>query len=149
MGDNMVKCYDFVKKFKRKYPITVAFRIKRHCEIIDKHINENEEILYAFAAQKNDSPAMLINTCAVALTSKRIVIGLKRLLWGYFFISITPDMFNDLTVNSGLIWGGIAIDTIKEKVVLTNIDPKALPEIESTITDYMMKEKRKYKDRED
>ena len=56
-------------------------------------------------------------------------------------------MFNDLTVNSGLIWGGIVIDTIKEKVVLTNIAPKGLPEIESIITDYMMEEKKKYKER--
>ena len=149
MGDIVKNSYDFVKKFKKKYPITVAFRIRKHCEIIEKHINPDEEILYAFAAQKNDSPMMLINTCAVALTNKRSVIGLKRLLWGYFFISITPAMFNDLTVNSGLIWGGIVIDTIKEKVILTNIDPKALPEIESIITDYMMKEKKKYKDRED
>jgi len=41
------------------------------------------------------------------------------------------------------------IDTIKETVVLSNIDPNALPEIETQITSYMMEEKKKYKSRED
>ena len=140
----MNKCYDMVREFKDKYPITVCFRLRKHCRIVDMHLNPDEKLLYAFAAQKNDSSFMIINTCVVALTNKRIVIGTKRLLWGYFFISITPDMFNDLTVHSGLIWGGVNIDTIKESVVLTNISPKALPEIESVITDYMMEEKKKY-----
>ena len=53
-------------------------------------------------------------------------------------------MFNDLTVRKGLIFGSVLIDTIKEKVILSNIDPKALPEIETIITEYMMEEKRKY-----
>ena len=140
----MSKCYDMVREFKDKYPITVCFRLRKHCKIVDMHLNPDEKLLYAFAAQKNDSSFMIINTCVVALTNKRIVIGTKRLLWGYFFISITPDMFNDLTVHSGLIWGDVNIDTIKESVVLTNISPKALPEIESVITDYMMEEKKKY-----
>ena len=140
----MSKCYEMVKEFKNKYPATICFRLHKHCKVIDMHLNPDEELLYAFAAQKNDSSFMIINTCVVALTNKRIIIGTKRLLWGYFFISITPDMFNDLTVHGGLIWGGVDIDTIKESVVLTNISPKALPEIESIITDYMMEEKKKY-----
>lgn len=144
----MSKCYDMVKKFKEKYPITISFRLKEHCKIIDTHLNPGEEVLYAFAAQKNDSPLMIVNTNVVALTNKRIMIGTKRLLWGYFFVSITPDMFNDLTVNRGLIWGTVTLDTIKEEVVLSNISPKALPEIESIITEYMMEEKKKYASRE-
>ena len=145
----MGKCYELVRKFKDKYPLTVAFRLRKHSAVVDMHLNPDENLIYAFTAQKNDSSFMIINTCVVGLTNKRLVIGIKRLLWGYFFISITPDMFNDLTVNGGLVWGGIVIDTIKEKVVLTNIAPKALPEIESVITDYMMKEKRKYRNRDE
>ena len=52
-------------------------------------------------------------------------------------------MFNDLKVLSGMIWGKIYIDTINEFVTLSNIDKRALPEIETMITDYMMKEKQK------
>ena len=140
----MSKCYEMVARFKSKYPTTVAFRIKQHCRIIEEHLNPGEEVLYAFAAQKNDSPIQLFNTNVIALTNKRIMLATKRVVWGYFFISITPDMFNDITIYKGLIWGKVTIDTIKEEVVLSNISPKALPEIESIVSEYMMTEKKEY-----
>lgn len=140
----MNKCYEMVARFKSKYPTTVAFRIKQHCRIIEEHLNPGEEVLYAFAAQKNDSSIQLFNTNVIVLTNKRIMVATKRVVWGYFFISITPDMFNDITIYKGLIWGKVTIDTIKEEVVLSNISPKALPEIESIVSEYMMIEKKKY-----
>lgn len=145
----MRSCYDFVKKFKNKYPLTIAFRIKKHSDIIDKHLNPDEEIIYAFAAQKNNDSFDIVNTNVIALTNKRLMIATKRLLWGYFLVSITPDLFNDLTVSKEMIWGKVQIDTVKETVTLSNVDPKALPEIETSITEYMMEEKKKYKERED
>ena len=143
----MSKCYEMVSRFKTNYPSTVAFRLKKHCEIIDMHLNPGEEILYAFPAQKNDSMLQIFNTNVVALTNKRIMIATKRVIWGYFFISITPDMFNDITIFRGFIWGNVTIDTIKEEVVLSNISPKALPEIETIVSEYMMTEKKKYANR--
>ena len=140
----MKSCYELVKKFKRKYPMTIAFRLKKHCEIIDKHLNPGEEIIYAFVAQKNVSVLEIFYTNVVVLTNKRILVATKRVLWGYFLVTITPDMFNDLTVRKGLIFGNVVIDTIKEKIVLSNIDAEALPEIETIITEYMMTEKKKY-----
>ena len=142
----MSKCYQYVKDFMKKYPNTIAFRIKRHCEVIDKHLNPGEEILYA--AQKNASVFEIFYTNVIVLTNKRIMIATKRVFFGYFFITITPDMFNDLTVRRGIIFGNVVIDTIKEKVVLSNIDPKALPEIETIISEYMMTEKRNYPNHE-
>ncbi len=140
----MEKCYEMVKEFKRKYPMTISFRLKKHCQIIEKHLNPDEQILYAFPAQKNASVFEIFYTNVIALTNKRIMIATKRVLWGYFFVTITPDMFNDLTIRKGLLFGNVVIDTIKEKVVLSNIDPNALPEIETIITEYMMTEKKKY-----
>ena len=64
-------------------------------------------------------------------------------MWGYFFTSITPDMFNDLKVETKLVWGKVYIDTIKEFVTLSNISKKALPEIETKITDFMIHEKKR------
>ena len=69
------------------------------------------------------------------------MIATKRLVFGYFFVSITPDLYNDITIKKGLIWGSVIIDTVKEKVFLSNIDSKALPEIENNITDIMRKTK--------
>lgn len=140
----MGKCYEMAKEFKKKYPLTIAFRLSEHCDIIEKHLNPGEEILYAFPAQKNASVLEIFYTNVVVLTNKRILIATKRLLWGYFLVTITPDMFNDLTVRKGLIFGSVLIDTIKEKVALSNIDPNALPEIETIITEYMMEAKKKY-----
>lgn len=138
--------YEKVTEFKAKYPLTIAWRAKKHCKIIDLHLNPEETIEYAFIAQKNDNPLDIITTNVVALTNKRIVIGQKRLLFGYFFTAITPDMFNDLKVSMGVFWGKIHIDTIKEFVTFSNIQKEALPEIETSITEYMMTEKKKYKE---
>lgn len=140
--------YEKLKEFKRKYPSTVAWRLKKHAHIIDIHLNKGEEILYAFAAQKNDNPIDIITTNVIAITNKRIVLGQKRLLFGYFFTSITPDMFNDLKVKMGLVWGKIYIDTVKEFVTLSNIQKAALSEIESAISEYIIEEKKKYAKRE-
>lgn len=136
--------YSKLKAFKNKYPMTIAWRLKSHSKVVNKYLNPEEEVLYAFAAQKNDNPLDIITTCAVVLTNKRIIIGQKRLLFGYFFTAITPDMFNDLTVKMGIVWGKIYIDTIKEIVKLSNIQQEALDDIETHISEYMMREKQKY-----
>jgi hypothetical protein len=136
--------YEKVSEFKKRYPMTLSWRLKSHCKIIEKHLNEGEVVKYAFAAQKNDNPLDVITTYVVVLTNKRILLGQKRLLFGYFFTAITPDMFNDIKVGMGIIWGKVYIDTIKELVKLSNIQKDALPEIETEITEYMMREKKKY-----
>ena len=86
----------------------------------------------------------IFSTFVVVLTNKRILLAQKRILWGYTFLAITPDMFNDLTVSSGIIWGKLYIDTIKETVMLSNISKSAMDVIETEITEYMMAEKQKY-----
>lgn len=136
--------YTHIIDFKRKYPATIAWRLSRHCKIIDKHMNPDEKILYAFAAQKNDNPLDIVTTAVIALTNKRILIGQKRLFFGYFFTAITPDLFNDLKVKTGIIFGKVYIDTVKENVTLSNISKRAITEIETQITSYMMDEKKKY-----
>lgn len=145
----MKSSYSLVKKFKRKYPMTIAWRLQEHAKIIDRHLNSDEEILYVFAGQKNDSPIDIVNTNIVAFTNKRIMVATKRLVFGYFFKSITPDMYNDLSVNRGLFFGTVVIDTIKEVIKITNIDPNALEEIETNITEIMIRQKKELAKREE
>ena len=140
----MKEVYKLVQKFKTNYRGTVAFRLKQHSKVVQKHINPNEKLLFAFCGQKNYSSLMFINSCVVALTNKRIIIGQKRLLWGYFFTAITPDMYNDLKVRKNLIWSDIEIDTIKENVYISNLSPEGAVEVETVITQFMMEEKKKY-----
>ncbi|MBQ6323528.1 MAG: PH domain-containing protein [Bacilli bacterium] len=140
----MKSVYRHVLEFKRRYPMTIGWRLKRNSEVVEKHLNPDEKILYAFIAQKNDNSLEIFSSAVVALTNKRILIGRKRVVFGYFLDSITPDMFNDLKVSGGIIWGKVYIDTIKEFVTLSNISKEALPEIETAISEYMMREKKKY-----
>ena len=136
--------YTKIKEFHNKYPMTVAWRIKQHANVLQKHLNPGEEVVYAFVAQKNKQSSEIFNTNAIVLTNKRILIATKRVFFGYFFTAVTPDMFNDLSVEAGLIWGKIHIDTVKEIIELSNIQKSALREIETNVTEYMMTEKKKY-----
>ena len=95
----MKSSYTLVREFMKKYPLTIAWRLKQHAKIIDKHLNPGEKILYIFAGQKNDRSGDIFNTYVVAFTNKRIMVATKRVLFGYFFKSITPDMYNDLTIH--------------------------------------------------
>ena len=114
-----------------------------HSKVIKKHLSDDESILYVFEGQKSPYLWDMFSTYLVALTNKRILVAEKRLLFGYYFISITPEMFNDLSVQSGIIWGKVFIDTIKEQVVINNIDKRALAEIQNKVSEYMLEEKRK------
>lgn len=132
--------YDFLKK----YPLTVAWRIRKNTEIVRQHLNPGEEVIYAFAAQKNPGSFNIFGTAVVALTTERLVLGYKRVIFGYYFGSVTPDLYNDLEIRNGIIWGNLIIDTVKEKIELSNIQTKALIELETHITEFMIKEKKKY-----
>ncbi len=136
--------YKKVKQFKRKFPMTIGWRLRANSKVVEQFLNPGEKVLYAFTAQKNDNPLDILTTCVVALTNKRILIGQKRVVFGFLYTSITPDMFNDLKIRMGLIWGKIIIDTVNELVILTNIQKEALDEIETHISEYMMQEKQKY-----
>lgn len=140
----MGSVYEQVRAFKNKYPMTVGWRLKQNSEVIEKHLNPGEKVFYAFVAQKNDNPLDIISTAVVALTNERILIGRKRVVMGYFLDSITPDMFNDLKILSGIIWGKVYIDYVKEFVTLSNISKDALSEIETKISSFMMEQKKKY-----
>ena len=137
--------YEKIKEFKAKYPATIAWRLKAHSKVVEKYLNPGEEVNFVFAAQRGYSSFDIFSTFVVALTNKRILIAQKRLLFGYIYVAITPDMFNDLTVSTGIIWGKVHIDTVKETVILSNIDKGAMDDIETQITEYMMEEKKKYK----
>ena len=128
-----------------KYPGTITwFRLKKHAKVVEDHLNDDEEPIYTFAGQKNDDVLDIWSTCVVCLTNKRLIVAQDHIITGYTMSSVTPDMFNDLQVYSGIIFGKITIDTLKETIVLTNLDKKCLPEVEEQISSFMMEEKKKY-----
>ena len=138
-----MNCISYCKRFKKKYPSTVAWRIKENARIVDMHVNPDEEVSYAFVGQKNDSFVDFFETAAIAITNERILIGQKRVLFGYSLSSITPDLYNDMKVYEGIFWGKIIIDTVKEVIVISNLSKDSLVEIETEISSFMMKAKAK------
>lgn len=143
-SDRLPTTTEFVARFKKKYPGTIGWRYVKNSRVVEKHLNPGEQVVYAFIAQKNDKLFQIFESAVVALTTERILIGRKRVLFGYFIDSITPEMFNDLKVSSGLFFGKVKIDTVKELIVLTDISKKALPEIYSKVSNYMSFMKKKY-----
>ena len=57
-------------------------------------------------------------------------------------------MYNDLQIFSGIFWGKICIDTVKEVMYFSNFSKKALPEVQSVISMYMMEAKKMYPDKD-
>jgi len=94
----MANIYKLVADFKKRYPLTIGWRYTKNASVILKHLNPNEEVQYAFIAQKNDNPFNIFGSAVIALTNERILIGRKRVVIGYFLDSITPDLFNDLKI---------------------------------------------------
>lgn len=140
--------YQCVREFKQRYPFTIMWRIKKHCSVIERHLNPNEKVLYAFAAQKNNDATYITDTAVLCVTSERLLIAQDQILYGYTLTSVTPDMYNDLQVYSGIFWGKITIDTVKEVIHFSNFAKKALPEIESIISMYMIEAKKLYPSKE-
>ena len=112
--DNKKILEEQLARFKSKYPLTIGWRLNKNSRVLLEHLHDDEVIKYAFYAQKNKSSLDVTSTGIVAVTNKRLLIARDRVVIGYFFDSITPEMFNDLKVRSGVIWGKIIIDTIKE-----------------------------------
>ncbi len=132
----MGKVYSLVARFINRYPFTLAWRLRSHAKVLEKHLNPGEEIFYAFAGQKNGT---LFSTSIILLTNKRILIGSKRLLFGYFLTSVTPEMFNDFKVSNLILWGKVYIDTVKEFITVSGLQKKALIEVETNFSEYIIK----------
>lgn len=141
--------YEQAKNFMKKYPGSMVFRIRKHAKVVERHLNPGEKASFVFVGQKNTSAFDWVSSSVIAITDRRILIGKKRLLWGYFLSTITPDLYNDMQVYQGLLWGKVTIDTVKEEVVISNISKKGLDEIETRISEFMMEEKKKYQKNND
>lgn len=124
--------YPKVLRFKRKYPMTIAFRLRKHASVVDGILDKDEKVLYAFCGQRNDDNRFLFESCVVVLTDKRIIVGEKRLL-GYYIINIRTELFNDLKIRAGLFFGHVEIDTVKENIHISNLDKNSLDEIETMV----------------
>lgn len=137
--------YPSVIRFKRKYSMTIAFRLKKHAAVVDGILDKDEKVLYAFCGQRNDDNRFFFDSCIVALTNKRIIVGQKR-IFGYYIINVRTELFNDLKIRAGLIFGHVEIDTVKENIHISNLDKKSLDEIETMVHRIISDNKKRIKE---
>lgn len=142
------RVYETCKDFLRKYPKTLAWRIKQHSKVIEQHINEDEVVLFSFAGQKNTNFLQPFFTTVIVFTNKRMLLGIKRFFGRSYYTSITPDMLNDFEIRTNILFGSVEIDTIKEHFIIGCLDKKSLPKIEDALSKYMVNEKLKYMKKE-
>lgn len=140
---NNKSVYKMVSKFKQKYPWTIAIRLRKHSAVIENFLDKDEFVYYTFCGQRNDSNSLLFDSCVVALTNKRIIVGQKRALFGYYVLNISTKLFNDLTISTSMLFGRIEIDTVKETVYISNIQKSALDEIETMVHKIVLENKKR------
>lgn len=58
--------YQYASDFKKRYPKTIAWRIKKHCDVVEAHIGPDEVVKYAFACQKNPHSYEIFRTFVIA-----------------------------------------------------------------------------------
>ena len=63
------------------------------------------------------------NNFAIAVTNDRIIAGQKKLM-GENLKTITRRNLNDISKTTGMIWGILTIDTIKEKLNIATNKPE-------------------------
>ena len=87
----------------------------KHFSVIEADLKENERVLMCFIGLHNYVSATEHNdNFAYAITDKRIIMAQKK-LFGDVLQSVLVDNLNDITVNSGMLFGVVTFDTIKEK----------------------------------
>lgn len=141
MKDDVI---ELIKGFKKKYPRGITFRVKKHAEVIRRHLNDDEVVLFAFIGQKDATIYQPFFTTAVVFTNKRMLLGRSQFFGRYYYSSITPDMLNDFELRANILFGEVEIDTVKEHFCMNCLDKRSLPSIEDALSNYLVNEKLKY-----
>lgn len=93
--------------------IVGAWTIK-HFSVVEKQLLPNEEVKSCFMGRHNFiSLTKNENFYAYAITDTRIIIAQKKIV-GENVIIVSLKNLNDVTLKTGLMWGTLKFDTIKE-----------------------------------
>lgn len=118
----------------------------KHFRVIADNLDENEKVLMTFIGLKNyESATKHDNYFAFAITNKRFIMAQKNIISGETIQTVYLDNINDITFKSGIMFGVLTIDTIKEvfSVGLDKSCAKAIHDKAITIIRDIKKEKDK------
>lgn len=106
--------YDYCteKKFGSGFNKTWGLK---HFGVVESNLTSDENVLMCFIGLHNYvSVTQHESNFAYAITNKRVIFGQKKII-GENSKTVYLDQLNDITFKSGLMFGIITIDTIKEK----------------------------------
>lgn len=87
----------------------------KHFRVLENNLMNDEEVKMAFIGLHNyKSGTKHDGYFAYAVTNKRIILGQKQTIAGEKFNTVSLNNINDITFKSGLMFGIVTIDTIKE-----------------------------------
>ncbi|HIZ70393.1 MAG TPA: PH domain-containing protein [Candidatus Atopostipes pullistercoris] len=87
---------------------------KKHFGVVEKQLKPNEEVLFAFVGLFNYvSTTNHESNYAIAITNERIIACQKKMMGENVKIILRRNL-NDITKSTGMIFGILTIDTIKE-----------------------------------
>lgn len=87
----------------------------KHFKLIEESLLPHEEVKMPFIGLHNYiSSTKHDGNFAYAVTNKRIIMAQKKQITGENFQTVSLDNINDITFKSGVLFGILTIDTIKE-----------------------------------
>lgn len=87
----------------------------KHFEIIANNLQADESVELVFIGLHNyQSATKHDNNYAYAITNKRIMMAQKKVI-GSNFQTVSLDNINDITFTTGMVFGIITVDTMKER----------------------------------
>lgn len=87
----------------------------KHFQLIADNLKKDEKVILSFIGLHNYiSTTKHDNNFAYVLTNKRFILAQKKVV-GEAFQTISLDNINDITFESGMTFGIVTVDTIKEK----------------------------------
>ena len=88
---------------------------EKHFKIIEDNLMDGEKVYTAFIGLHNYiSLTKHDNNFAYAITNKRIMMAQKSTIAGEKFQTVSLENINDITFQSGIAYGTVTIDTIRE-----------------------------------
>ena len=75
--------YKMVLEFKERHPWTIGWRLRQNSKVVELHLNPDEKVLFVCCGQHSPRMYDFFVSCVVAITTQRILIGTKRLFFGF------------------------------------------------------------------
>lgn len=109
----------------------------KHFTLIEKALKSDEEAIMCFIGLHNYiSATKHDNNFAYAITSKRIIMAQQKII-GQIVQTVAIEHLNDITLNLGIVFGIITVDTIKEKFNVA-VDRQAAKNINNRIDEALL-----------